>query len=270
MSILHRFGALVLAFVPLFAGCVAGEPVEDLDEPPARPMDKNGSTGTNGLDSPEYFFNELHLVKAAASPLADPGSTEVTAAVQSTLLSTPSGVEVFEYAVRCALPEDVTVTWGDTKMNGLGHLLSTEHWLQSPLSEEATLSLLACMVAHVNPFGQHVPLLLTGPDVSFDGLDHDDFDVDEALWVARRNAAGGIEYVVWPSEVLQKECGPDPMSALMQRVCGQSPGACHILQGDPSDCVVDAESGGYFCLGQPALETTLRSKDLKVLYPGCF
>src|SRR5690242_7307983 len=107
MSILRRVGAFVLGFASLLAGCVEGRTTEDVGE--AEQADKYGSGGTNGLDSYERMDEEPALVEATGYQLVKPGGLTVSPQIQNTLLQTAAGVRVFEYAVACAVPAEMTV-----------------------------------------------------------------------------------------------------------------------------------------------------------------
>ncbi len=274
MGIFTRVGALVLAASPLLFGCAPGGPGEtDEDVGAAEQADKFGAGGTNGLDTDLYYAFEDNLVLATYLPLVKSGGMEVNPAVGALLLNDEHGKTVFDYAMKCALPRRAgsnTVIWNGEEHTGGGILNSGAEWLLGPLSDTARHELLACMAAHLNPFEIHVDILLSGPDTDDDGLEHPKFNVDEALWVVRRNVDGTLVYVVWPLESFQKMCSSDPFVALQRRVCGQDPEGCTLTRGEDEDCVYDSEAEGYYCLGAPALMTTLRESDIYLLNSSCF
>lgn len=269
MSILRRFAAVVCASSPLFVGCVQGGSIEAEDVGQASLADKNGSTGLNGLGWTEFKAVEADLILAASGgPVADPDSMEVTADIEKGLLATPAGETVFHYAVACMVPAGLEVTWGQGTAEGKGHLASGEAWLKGGLGDEEIEDMLACVIAHINPYGLEVPVLFSGSHVQDDKLDHSDFWVDEALWIAQMSGPGRADYIVYPLKAVILECGPDPQQALMDRLCGQSPATCSFGVGDLDDCVETAE--GFECLGQPALMTTLMTDGFSTMWASCY
>jgi hypothetical protein len=268
MSIQRRVAAFVIAWGPLLAGCVEGRTVEDLGE--ARLADRMGTTGTNGCASDERMEQEANLTYATGKALVASGTNKVSWEIEDTLLTTQAGINVFKYAVQCAVPAGVTVTWPGGAATGMGILHEGADWLKGPLSQDVQYQVHACVVAHVNPYDIHVPLLLSGPAVNDDGGKHVEYGVDEALWVSRRNVDDVLIHIAWPLKALKSQCGPNPFDALKLRVCGQDPEGCTLMLGDPQDCTFDPASEGFYCLGQPALMTTLQTPGLEELYPGCF
>lgn len=273
MSLSRYLGATTLVLTALLTGCAGTEPIEDLDGPEVAPLHGGSSGGTNGADSDELEALTTPLLSATDSQLVFPGTMQVHPAIAGDLLVDPAGARILDYAVQCAIsasPAD-TVYWGIKEFHGKGHLSSTQGWLSGPLDPLATNDLFACMLVHLNPYGIHVPILLTGPHIADDGADHSEFKVREAIWLAQKVGAQ-MHYTVWPTPVFTKLCvASDPMDALRDRVCGQNPAACSLSEGASiaQDCTHDSESGGYYCKGRPAILTTLKEGDFGALNPLC-
>ena len=261
---------LVLTIAASLVACEQPDTVDALDgvdEPTLETRDKPGSGGTNGLPGGLYFDYERDVIDAAKRRLIIPGTTEIVPEIGYNMLQVVDGRRVFEYAVACAVPDGVVVTWKTYSFPGKGHLTTTERWLKEPLDEQGFLDLLACVVAHINP-QVGVDILLSGPDVTDDGQNHSLFWVDEARWIARVGEYG-IDYIVWPNPLfVPPPCvvSGDPMDALKERVCGKDPGRCALRQGYEADCKL--EGGQTWCLGQPAIMTSLQEQDVPTMY--CF
>lgn len=272
MNIVRSAGVPLIVLVLTALGCA--EPGEDNraqgDEPDLRPaVVKPGAGGTNGLDDVLYHAHLSQVVAAAAGPILQDG--QISAGLLSTgLLGSTDGITVFGYAVKCALADGQTLTYGTHTFAGAGYLSTTTGWLSAPLSTGARDDLLGCLVAHVNST-TGVPILLSGPSVSDDGDGHDDFDVEEALWLVQQDSSGAIVHHVWPLSDFEATCLSNPWDALEQRICGQDPEGCNFVARKDMEaaCVEDEESNGYICDGLPALKTTLKSADVLTLHPLC-
>lgn len=267
--------AMAAAFGASLFGCAEPDTAAVLDpedEPTLETRNGNGSGGSNGL-SDVYFaaFSSKLATAARLYPLVEPGTNIVSEGVRQTLQLSGSlaGQTVFHYAMRCVLRANADVTAYGAYYQGLGHLPRAEKWLEGPLPKEDIEDLMACMAIHVNPQGQTVPILLLGADVKDDPLPHPDYNVPEALWMSYVTVDDVPNYVVWPSEVVQKVCASNVEAALEDRVCGQQPGECHLKVGRPEDCYFDKEVGSNFCFGKPVIETRLKDSGIPFLYQLC-
>ena len=243
---------------------------EEVDVGTAQQAD-HGSSGSNGLGSLEFLTQKLPLAQAVKFfPLVDPGTKDVSAGVKGLLYGTPAGKTILKYAVACAVPESTEVFDGKDYLMGMGHILSAAAWMNGPLPQAALDSLMACVAAHVNPYGVEVPILLMGTDVENDSYSHPGFDVPEALWVSYVSVVdSSVSFVVWPRSSVLRSCS-DPLAAFKNRLCGQYPSSqsCQLTLGAAGACTVDA-LGNYTCNGKPAIETRLKTPDFNFLYKMC-
>lgn len=278
MSVLRCLGAAALAASFCLVGCVDAEPVEELDEVGVAfsPEGGNSSGGTNGCSSVAFDALQDDLANVTYVSLVKSGTMEVNGTIDSTLLQEADGPSLFSYAVKCGLtrePGQNAVTWYDQgtmkTFEGMGHLSTTAGWLTGGLGDDARGDLFACVIAHLNPYGLEVPIVLSGPNVSDDGLDHSDFDIEEALWLVEIDPTGARVYTAWPTPQFERLCAIDAGDALEQRVCGQNPMACNLQIGNSTDCVYDPVTEGYYCKGKPALMTRLKATGMSALHPGC-
>lgn len=270
MSFLRGFGATVMALAACLSGCAGEETFDEMAEPELSPLHGGSSGGTNGASDLEFSLLASEILDATTGPLVSPGTMDVHPAIVGNLLADPAGARMLDYAVQCALPASDVVNWGPKEFHGKGHLSTTDGWLSGGLNGRATNDLFACMLVHLNPYGIHVDILLTGPDVPDDGMDHSDFKVPEAVWLAEK-IGPQMHYTVWPTKPFTILCAADPMDALRERVCGQNPGACSLSKGASlaQDCVRDQPSGGYYCNGKPTILTTLKEADFYDLHRLC-
>lgn len=289
---MHRFFSFA-TLIALFAVTACGPTDRPLtSRPPTEPMPNgcvgsndgmnnliaevsDGTGSTNGLSAATFQEYEGDLYKAASNAIYPENKLNADVA-SSDLWTTEKGKNVLHYAVQCAVPEGKMI--GD--LPGKGLLETTKNWLQCPLSESARADLYACMIAHVNPNLEEVPIFLSGPSVK-QGPTSDDYPVEEALWTVTVGEI--ITYHVWPLATLP-DCakdGDDISEALKRRVCGHNAPVCNVKQHDFSDgsCVpVEPPVPGHFKCKvspdsdyQPAIKTLLKlatpeKDDLTTLY----
>lgn len=283
MSILRRLGSAALVLTSCLFGCAETDSIEDLDAPELSPKEGHNTGGTNGASSNDFLTLQPSLVGMANTPLVDPGTMNVNSAIVTILLQQAGGSDLFKYAVRCGLTSaqgQNAVTWATAVLpktyQGMGHLGTTAGWLTGPLSGTGRDDLFACIVAHLNPYGIEVPLVLSGASVTDDGIEYPDFTVDEALWVV--DFPNSLpHYTVWPTDQFKELCVADPAVALEDRVCGQHPALCNLDVGASIqlDCFYDVAAGGYYCnvgnppVARPALKTSLKEADFMRLNKRC-
>ncbi len=268
MTALRCLATTALVLSTLVLGCSEPESLDDIDEPGAEPQEGgNTSGGNNGADDGQYWLGELELIQSTQRSLVNQGTKTVHSSTQAVLTPTALHPDLFDYAVQCGLRKDWSVSWSGGAFVGMGHLTTTVPWRAGALSSDAANDLLACVVTHLNPHGITVPIALSGPSVANDGLDHSEYDVEEALWLVE--GTGFRTYTVWPRQPFKDRCGIDEFEALEVRVCGQNPVDCALQLGVDTQCVF-TENVGYHCKGKPALLTTLKEADLPTLHPGCF
>jgi hypothetical protein len=82
----------------------------------------------------------------------------------STLLSVVEGRTFMDYVVKCALPAGATMTvsYLGATHTFKGHVGIAAEWATGALTESSRRWLSACIMAHVNPTGKQVTLLLRG------------------------------------------------------------------------------------------------------------
>jgi hypothetical protein len=249
----------------------------------AIPEGSDGSGGTNGLTPAVFHQYSLAMVAATHDPLGTVVEGKVHLSdnlMGSSLVKDPKGRDVFAYALRCALTKGQTVeyTFADKLYSvvGEGILKETSNWPTAALDENKTNELLQCVLAHVNPKEEHVPIFMSGSAIA---SQHDKtcYKVNEAYWSVRVDPfRGSLRYDVWPLfTALNCEAKVTPESiqeALNRRVCGQEPGSCQLVAHENTDCT--GEPGGPFQCKLPSLnpsdalptvvsviKTMLRNKD---------
>lgn len=268
MTALRCLATTALVLSTFVLGCSEPESLDDIDEPVAQALEGgNTSGGNNGADDEQYWFGEAQLIHSTERSLVNPGTATVHSTTDAALSGTMLHPDLFDYAVQCGLHRNGMVSWSGGSFVGMGHLTTTIPWRSGALSSDAANDLLACVVTHLNPHGITVPIALSGPSVASDGLDHSEYDVEEALWLVE--GTGFRTYTVWPRQPFSVRCGIDEFEALKVRVCGQDPVDCALELGVDTQCTF-TEGVGYHCKGKPALLTTLKEADVATLHPGCF
>lgn len=239
-----------------------------------------GIGGINGMLRSDLTGNDFRVVEAASSALWDPQSPgQASAGLLITgLFNTDSARNVLHYAMRCALASEDGVTGGEVpkRYAGGGILAGTGSWTTSSIDAVQTSAVLTCLIAHANYRGDNVPIVLNGPLIQGDGVDHSDSDMIEAVWLAKLEsdsaAPNGIRvrYNVWPRDDLAAYCGVDAGDTIVNRTCGNlSPEDCQIVHRTDFSTACTGSDGVYECDGLPAIQTSLRASDLDLIYPGC-
>ncbi len=260
--------------------------VEDIEPPRFKTLeDPGGGIKPNGL-TPAAFHSNKHKLRAAMEVrLAPQGSLQVSTEILATgLLGTEEGRTTFRYAVACALPTNTTLlTAGILDENnnpgmypGAELLTTTGSWLTDGLPENARRDLWTCMIAHLNPFGEPVEVLLSGgsvKDQSDSQPDQVNFTFDEAVWsvIMPTFPSGLPSFHVWPMPDLASECPLRIVGALQTRFCSGYGGfdGCDldVRSNLGADCT--EALGHYTCFAGPAIRTRLESTSVSKLYNGC-
>ena len=119
----------------------------------------NGLSG-NGLSGNGLSGNGLKAQALIVNPLASTGLTSSTY-----LMNSAAGRSTLSYLVRCALPANHSITKTDstgasyTFAGGIG---LTPQWETGSCDGDCQRWISACMLAHVNTAGIHVPIWLVG------------------------------------------------------------------------------------------------------------
>jgi len=230
----------------------------------------SGSVGMNGESPAAYHANIQALLAAFAVAAVDPsGASAVNPAIEATgLLDTAGGREVFTYAARCALPTGTQLQSGADVYMGGGILDTTASWLTGGLTTSQKEDALTCMIAHLNPFGTHVPIFLSGPSVRGTESSNDyGFTVEEAIWQAKIPGPGlAPVYYAWPRGNLLNVCGLLTDISWITRICGSPLNTCGVQVRYDRSTACAGSNGRFSCNGKPAIQTTLEESALCSLH----
>lgn len=255
-------------------GC-ASDPMIDEEAPPLETLEgTTGVPGSNGLLVTTFQAESSALRELMNQGIyTDATKQNLNPNVIAFLDDSSGKRKVFTYAIRCALPTSDTITRSLRVYKGGGILTTTTQWTVAGLNTAAKEDLFACIVAHLNPLGELVPIFLSGPSVRPETLSTG-YPVREALFTAELTEVG-VSYHVWPLFAVPEMCAANPFDALKERVCGQDALECSLVphQSTGSDCTLTTpgDDGRAICLGRKAIMTRLQNADfLSTLYPECF
>lgn len=284
---------VVCALSALSIGCADVSDTEmeadAIDEIPQETMGGGlGSGGINHLDADDVHTNAYYLYNSARDNLAAfnfvtfkwnlKGNTANT-----NLKGSAGGRSVLDYAVRCGVPagHNIWYTSGMFSLSetGEGHMDTAMGWKTTGLTMTQAEDLFACVIAHMNGFGEYVPIHLSGPNVAeVSDAAVDGFNWEEALFavditINPLNGGPMFKYHAYPFP--HPEC-PTIVTGIDSRICGSTP-ACgltiHPSADIASDCVTNVDgtycdlngSGSYV----PMVKTRLKSTDVSKLYRTC-
>jgi hypothetical protein len=132
----------------------------------------NGLGTINGLSSNGLSSNGLGTINGLSSNgLGTINGLASEAGLSSTggLMSTPAGRMTVRYLVRCALPLGDSITKQDalgTSYAFAGQLGLAPQWKNGSCDSSCQQAISACMLAHVNTTGVHIPLWLVSPNAA--------------------------------------------------------------------------------------------------------
>jgi len=241
------------------AGCLAApeDSVEPIGSVELKTLEV-GDHGINSLGTDDFHEHADLLWEAADLSINAPENTAVAALLADTSSRT------LAYAIRCALPDG---TYGPGGHVGWGHLKTTPAWTTRGLTLSEKLDLFTCMIVNINPKKTSVQFRLTGDSVTSNGIakwQSYNYNIEEALWVARLSDTGEREYIVWPLDEIVLPC-PNTYMSLLTRTCtsGDNPGDaipdCNVeMRSTPdTDCTQNPVTKNWSCLGRPAIKTWL-------------
>lgn len=285
----------VLALSALSIGCADISDSEmdayAIDELPQETMGGGiGSGGTNSLDSGVFHANDLYLYQSARDNV---GSWDMlnfkwwlkSNASNNNLKGSAGGRSVLDYAARCGLPTGhklwYTAGMFSLSVTGQGHMatVTAANWKTTGLSMSQTEDLFACVIAHMNGFGETVPIHLSGPNVN-EVIDGPllGYTWEEALFavdISINPLNGGPDFKYHAYPFAHAGC-PTIVTGLDTRICG-STAACGLTIHPSSEigtkCVLAPE--GYYCdlkgTGSyvPMVMTRLLAVDVSKFYRTC-
>lgn len=271
--------AVALGFGFAQVGCMVEggdaevEAIDDVGYQALAGGDPAGGGGTNGLNDFSWDVSYMNLWDGTFGPFDNTNPSLVQLAGNS------HGIATLGYAAKCALPQGVHVVGEFVFPTSTPAILNTTSgWatggLGTLMAPQPKYDLFECMIAHLNPWGNYVPIRLTGASVSnsLPSVESLSYNFKEALWVAHQNPAGALVLEAWPLENLRSVCGTNTSSALFQRACGSVRGRCGITIREDVDvetaCTQD-EDGNWSCEGHPAIQTWLKADDWLALYSSC-
>jgi hypothetical protein len=153
-------------------------------------------------------------------------------------------LELAHYVVQCALGpgDDRTVEVDEKSYTFRGVFGLLPSWASgNPMTDGENQLLTACLGAHVNPLGAHVPISIRGPGIRVDPDEPELFPIREGAFFAFDNGSGSLTTYA---------CSADsgPHQGDDSRLCAE-PGRCVSVVGlgsCSSICELDDE-GNFHC-----------------------
>jgi hypothetical protein len=279
----------------------------DLEAYQYEPQDNPTGSGTNNhLGGDIYEGNKYLLLSAMSYSLATPFSFNgVTTYLHSVsnnvvntgLLDTSGGRDLFKVAVECALADGQYVQQNfdgflTTYYTGKGLMSTTAGWYSGGLTTEQKEDVLRCVIARVNYLGATVPLVVSGQNVTVktsEFASHEGYEPD-ALWdvnISTSPVTGLplIQEYAWPMMELALPSGESEtcistVDIINTRLCSQETSMCgfQVYDTRASDCVDVGPVGGpsvYQCnhddnqAGRPVVQSWVQPGQLTYIYNRC-
>jgi hypothetical protein len=171
-----------------------------------------------------------------------------------------------KYLIRCALPQNTSVTDPTTGFVYHGHLGIAPGWRTGALSNAAKPWITSCLLQHLNGYGTSVPLLLEGYLSGFymnPTLQSQYPKRDSIAWGNLFTTVSGppfVAHVCYFNETYYS-CN-DVVDATTQRICDEEPGCNLEIEGNcTQECTWDA-SGYWSCDGVNSFRSRLKDLDM--------
>jgi hypothetical protein len=269
----------VLTLSPGFACVAAGGGSGDIDGDVSVPyVPQIGPVGTNSMDPLDFWdpSTQSALRELGGRALRGQGG----ALVPTALLDTEGGRSVLEYAIRCALSDNVSVARDGHSFEG--DLAIAPAWISRALTTSEQRWMTACLLVHLNGVGASVPFMLEGrhpalvPDADDDVSDYTIGDITAFGNIFLPPVVGLLpKAYACVDPGIELSCGAGFSLYTLQRLCGLSPtcgmtllGLCTLActyntDGDPT-CTVPL--GATY---PESIATKLRESGFLSLYPLC-
>ena len=155
---MRRMTALSLSMTAAFASSACEPLPEDGQADTAALVSENGLS-MNGLAMNGLSMNGLSMNGLSMNGLSMNGLS------MNGLMSSDGGRKLLEYIVRCALPENSSLSKQDQYGNWYtmeGQLGLAPEWQNNACGGPCKRWISACMLAHVNTAGVHIPIFIVG------------------------------------------------------------------------------------------------------------
>ncbi len=174
---------LSLALCSVAFGCAEMEGDVGIDESAAL-VSENGIRTSNGL----RVSNGLTGISSNGLSLTSGLATNAGLSTTSGLMTTSEGRDQVAYLVRCALPANTSITKGSYTFPGL--LGMAPQWQNGACDTTCQENVSACILAHVNTAGIHVPLWLVAQNTAVGWGQDPEFPNQEGVFFGNVFTAG--------------------------------------------------------------------------------
>lgn len=249
-GVLIRGGALLGGILLATAGCSAGEGDAMTSSGGSREdlaVAEGSLSSSNRLSMNRLKASSLGVVDLSTAPLSANGLT----LAPTSLLSTKDGRDVLTYLIRCALPagEKLDGTWNGKVYSYSGLVGVAPEWLAEPLSPSGRRWMSACLLAHVNAYGEEVHISLRGahPALTTSLVEAAEYSIEEMSFYGDIFTPGGEAMFACAGKGLQVAHPEDPDEYQAKRSCEEDEPCAITIAGpcyDLTPSAMDACEGG--------------------------
>jgi hypothetical protein len=219
-------------------------------------LSENGLTAINGSTS----LNGLRSRNGLAS--------------NTGLMTTPEGRDTVAYLVRCALPSGQSITKQD--QNGVSYTFQGKigvapQWGDAACDQQCQQHVTACMLAHVNTTGRHIPLWIVGDSQAIGWGQSPDFPYQEGSFFGNIFTSPPTAFYCngqdFDQGVVPGRLGANQIDAPYVNPWASVGGACKSYC-TPQD-IPNQNDGFKACYGYNHVVTVWRNFDAQAAYKIC-
>jgi hypothetical protein len=253
---MRRLAALSLSIAAALAGAGCEPLGEDGEAETSAAVSENGLS-MNGLSLNGLSMNGLSMNGLSLNGLSLNGLS-LNGLSMNGLMSTDGGRKLSEYIVKCALPDGHDLMKQDQYGNPYtlhGHLGLAPEWETGACGGPCKRWISACMLAHVNTAGVHIPINVVGQNIGIGWGQEPDYPNQEGTFfgnIFELNAVGlpDAYYCNGPGfdkDVVAGRVGANQPGAPYRNLFAS--GYCHLNGCVPSDAKTGEVPDGYKACG---------------------
>jgi len=249
---MRRISTLSLSLATALAGSACEQLSDDSQADDSALTSENGFS-MNGFTMNGFTMNGLSINGFTMNGFTNNGFTNNGFAMNG-LMSVDGGRKLLEYIVKCALPDNHSITKQDQYGHPYtfeGHLGLAPAWENGACDGPCKRWVSACMLAHVNTAGVHIPINVVGQNAGLGWGQEPDYPNQEGTFfgnIFEANNAGlpDAYYCNGPGfdkDVVAGRIGANQAGAPYRNLFAS--GYCHLNGCVPSDAKTNNVPDGY-------------------------